>query len=68
VWGRVVVQSWICISDRETRNAYRSLVKKPLEKQCLGRPIRKQKDNMKMECREIGCEDGRRMELAQEWV
>jgi hypothetical protein len=43
--------AWVCSSDRETRNACRSFVKKPLEKQCLGRLI------IKMERREIRCED-----------
>jgi hypothetical protein len=42
----------------ETWNTYRILMGKPLEKQPLVRP-RRCDDNIKMDIKEIGCEDGR---------
>jgi hypothetical protein len=43
---------------RETRNAYRNLVGKLLGKCPLGSLRRRQKYNIKMDLREIGCEEG----------
>jgi hypothetical protein len=45
----------------ETRNAYRILVGKPEGKRPLGRPTRREVDNIKMDLREIGWD-----ELAQD--
>jgi hypothetical protein len=39
------------------RNTYRILVGKPFGKQSFGKPRRRWKDDIKMELREIGCED-----------
>jgi hypothetical protein len=41
------------------------LVGNPLRKRSLGRPIRRLKDNIKMDIMEIDCEDRRCMELTQ---
>jgi hypothetical protein len=41
-------------------------VGKPLAKQPLGRPRRRWEDNVKMDHMEIGFEDGKCMELAQD--
>ena len=40
-----------------SRNIYRILVGKPEGKRSLGRPRRRWKDNIKMDLREVGCDD-----------
>jgi len=47
----------------EERNANKILVRKPLERSPRGKLRLKLKDNIKMDLRMIGCEDGRWMEL-----
>jgi hypothetical protein len=44
------------------------LVGKPLGKRALERPMRRWVGNIKMYRREVGCEDGRWMQLAQDHV
>jgi hypothetical protein len=51
---------------RETRNAYRILVRKPEEKRPLGRPSRRWVDNIKMDLREIGWDGMDWIELGQD--
>jgi len=41
---------------RERRGVYRVLVGKPEGKRPLGRPMRRWKDNIKMDLQELGCE------------
>jgi hypothetical protein len=48
---------------RETSNANRIFVVKPLEKRPLARTIGRRKDNIKMYIRVLRGEDGRWMEL-----
>jgi hypothetical protein len=48
-----------------SRNGHRILVAKSLPKQPNGRPRRRWDDNIKMDPREIRCEDLRWVELAQ---
>jgi hypothetical protein len=43
-----------CSTNREKRNAYRTLVGKPKVKRPLGRPRRRWVDNIKTDLREIG--------------
>jgi hypothetical protein len=50
----------------ETRNAYRILVGKPERKRPLGRLRRRWVDNIKIDLREIGCDDVDWMDLAQD--
>jgi hypothetical protein len=54
----------------ETKNAkaYRILAGKSIAKRPLGRPTRRWEDNIKTDRREIYCEDGRWMEMAQNCV
>jgi hypothetical protein len=52
----------------DTRIAYRILGGKPLRKRQLRRLIRRSVDNIKMDLREVDCDDERRMELAQDHV
>ncbi|KAJ4431710.1 hypothetical protein ANN_20312 [Periplaneta americana] len=49
----------------EPRNAYRVLVGRPEGKIHLGRPRRRWEDNIKMDLREVGCDDGEWINLAQ---
>jgi hypothetical protein len=49
-----------------TRNAYRILVWKPLSKWLLGKLRMKLMDNIKMDLKDICCEDGRWFKLAQD--
>jgi hypothetical protein len=50
----------------EERGVYRTLVGKPEEKRPLGRPRRRCEDNIKMDFKEVGCEDIDRIELTQD--
>jgi hypothetical protein len=50
---------------RETRKTSRMLVGKPILKQSLGISKGKLQNNIKMALRDIGCEVGRSMDLAQ---
>jgi hypothetical protein len=50
----------------EKRNAYKILVGKPEGKRPLGRPRRRWVDNIKMDLREIGCDDMDWIDLAQD--
>ena len=49
----------------QSRNAYRVLVGKPEGKRPLGRPIRRWEDNIKMDLREVGCDTGDWIDLAE---
>jgi hypothetical protein len=53
-------------------NAYRNLIERPYRKHLTGRPRRRWEDNIKMNLKEICCEGGKWMELAQDndqcWV
>ena len=49
----------------QSRNAYRVLVGKPEEKRPLGRPRRRWEDNIKMDLREVGCDPGDWIYLAE---
>ena len=48
------------------RNAYRVLVGKPERKRLLGRPRRRWEDNIKMNLREVGCDPGEWIDLAED--
>ncbi|KAJ4429806.1 hypothetical protein ANN_22010 [Periplaneta americana] len=50
----------------ESRNAYRVLVGRPEGKRPLGRPRRRWEDNIKMDLREVGYDDGDWIDLAQD--
>ncbi|KAJ4431658.1 hypothetical protein ANN_20257 [Periplaneta americana] len=50
----------------ESRNAYRVLVGRPEGKRPLGRPRRRWEDNIKMDLREVGCDDRDWINLAQD--
>ena len=49
----------------QSRNTYRVLVGKPEGKRPLGRPRRRCEDNIKMDLREVGCDPGEWMDLAE---
>ena len=50
----------------QSRNAYRVLVGKLEEKRPLGRPRRRWEDNIKMDLREVGCNPGDWIDLAED--
>ncbi|KAJ4450575.1 hypothetical protein ANN_02002 [Periplaneta americana] len=50
----------------ESRNAYRLLVGRPEGKRPLERPRRRWEDNIKMDLREVGCDDRDLINLAQD--
>ena len=50
----------------QNRNAYRVLVGKLEGKRHLGRPRRRWKDNIKMDLREVGCDPGDWIDLAED--
>ena len=50
----------------QSRNAYRVLVGKPERQRPLGRPRRRWGDNIKMDLREVGCDPGEWMDLAED--
>ena len=50
----------------QSKNAYRVLVGKPDEKRPLGRPRRRWEDNIKMDLREVGCDPGELIDLAED--
>ena len=47
-------------------NAYRILVGKPEGKRPLGRPRRRWEDYIKMDLREVGCDPGEWIDLAED--
>ena len=49
-----------------SRNAYRVLVGKPEGKRPLGRPRRRWEDTVKMDLREVGCDPGEWVDLAED--
>ena len=50
----------------QSRNAYRVLVGKPEGKRPLGRPRRRWEGNIKMDLREVGCDPGEWIDLAED--
>ena len=50
----------------QSRNAYRVLVGKPEGKRCLGRPRRRWENDIKMDLREVGCDPGEWMDIAED--
>ena len=50
----------------QSRNAYRVLVGKPEGKRPLGRPRRRWEDNIKIDLREVGCDPGEWIDLAED--
>ena len=50
----------------QSKNAYRVLVGKPEGKRPLGRPRRRWEDNIKMDLREVGCDPGEWINLAED--
>ena len=48
------------------RNAYRVLVRKPEGKKSLGRPRCRWEDNIKRDLREVGCDPGEWIDLAED--
>ena len=50
----------------QSRNAYRVLVGKPEGKRPLGRPRRRREDNIKMDLREVSCDPGDWIALAED--
>jgi hypothetical protein len=51
---------------REKRNAYRILVRKPEGKRPLRRTRRRWVDNIKIDLKEIGCDSGDWIDMAQD--
>ena len=51
---------------KQSRNAYRVLVRKSEGKRSLGRPRRRWEDNIKMDLREVGCDPGDWIYLAED--
>ena len=49
----------------QSKNAYRVLVGKPEGERPLGRPRRRWEDNIKMDLREVGCDPGEWIDLAE---
>ena len=50
----------------QSRNAYRVLVRKPEGKRPFGRPRDRWEDNIKMDLREVGCDFGDLIALAED--
>ena len=50
----------------QSRNAYRVLVGKPEGKRSLGRPRIRWEDSIKMDLREVGCDPGEWIDLAED--
>ena len=50
----------------QSRNAYRVLVGKPEENRPLGRPRRRWEDNIRMYLREVDCDPGEWIDLAED--
>ena len=50
----------------QSRNAYRVLVGKPKGKRPLGRQRHRWEDNIKMDLREVGCDPGEWIDLAED--
>ena len=50
----------------QSRNAYRVLVRKPEGKRPVGRPGRRWEVNIKMDLREVGCDPGEWLDLAED--
>ena len=50
----------------QSRNAYRVLVGKPEGKRSLGRPRRRWEDSIKIDLREVGCDPGEWIDLAED--
>ena len=50
----------------QSRNAYRVLAGKPEGKRPFGRPRRRWEDNIKMDLREVGCDPGEWIDLAED--
>ena len=50
----------------QSRNAYRVLVGKPEKERPLGRPRHRWEDNIKMDSREVGCDPGDWIDLAED--
>ena len=50
----------------QSRNAYRVLVANPEGKRPLGRSRRRWEDNIKMDSREVGCDPGEWIDLAED--
>ena len=50
----------------QSRNAYRVLVGKPEGKRPLGRPRHTWEDNIRMDLKEVGCDPGEWIDLAED--
>ena len=50
----------------QSRNAYRVLVGKPEGKRPIGRPRHRCESNIKMDLREVGCDPGEWIDLAED--
>ena len=50
----------------QSRNTYRVLVGKPEGKRSLGRQRRRWEDNIKMDLRDMGCDPGEWIDLAED--
>ena len=50
----------------QSRNAFRDLVGKPEGKRPLGRPRRTWEGNIKMDLKEVGCDPGECIDLAED--
>ena len=50
----------------QSRNAYTVLVEKPEGKRPLGRPRHRWEDNIKMDLKEVGCDPGEWIDLADD--
>ena len=51
---------------QQSRNAYKVLLGKPEGKRPLGRPSRRWKNNIRMDSREVGCDPGEWIDLAED--
>ena len=57
--------AWHVARMEQSRNAYRVLLGKPERKRSLGRPRRRWEDNIKIDLREVGCDPGYWIDLAE---
>ena len=55
-----------CSTMEQSRNAYRVILGKPEGKRPLGRSRRRWEDNIKMDLREVGCDPGDLIALAED--
>ena len=55
-----------CARTEQSRNAYRGLMGRLEGKRSLGRPRRRWEDNIKMDLKDVGCDPGDWIALAED--